>query len=344
MQYGIKGRHSDDTCYHQLSSWCRYRSQQELRYQYVKGAATNSVGYLGYCMLQVRQQLRLYDNQTIFRSAASVQNAVSTFEISQTNAQVMVWDISNPFEPGIQASTISGSTTLFSTQTDQLKTFIAFRQDAPTPKLIGKITNQNLRSTSTPDLVIVTHPDFKVEASRLQTHRQNVSNLDVVLVTTTEVYNEFSGGKQDVTAIRDFVKLLYDKNPSKLKSLLLLGKGTYDYKDILIDNKNFVPTYQSVNSLHPLLTYSSDDYFGFLEGHEGEWLENPVQQHTLEIGVGRIPAKSVAEVRNVVDKIIYYDTDLKLFNRWRKSIVFVVMMAIPTSITIKPISWLGTSI
>lgn len=323
-QYGVKGQVAADTFFTtSILAGAVGRTTQELRYQYNRPAAGSAVGYLDYCLIQARQHLRLFGTQTQFRSAASVLQPVSKFEIGQTTAQTIVWDITNPMEVKLQASGFNNSTITFSTATTALKEFIVFQPNAPAPKLLGNIPNQNLRGVPAVDLVIIVHPDFKTEAMRLKAHRESHSNLDVTIATTAEVYNEFSGGKQDVTAIRDFVKHVYDKNPGKLRWLLLFGKGSYDYKDILVDNKNFVPTYQSVNSLHPLLTYSSDDFFGFLENHEGEWRENPADQHTMDIGVGRIPVKTLNEARNVVDKIIRYDTDSKLFNRWRKNIVFV---------------------
>ena len=57
--------------------------------------------------------------------------------------------------------------------------------------------------------------------------------------------------------------------------------------------------------------------------NEGNWGEFPVENHTLDIGVGRIPASSVEEAANVVDKIINYDTNKKTLGQWRKNIVFV---------------------
>ena len=116
------------------------------------------------------------------------------------------------------------------------------------------------------------------------------------------MYNEFSGGKQDITAIRDLVKYLKDKN-SGIRNLLLFGRGSYDYKNYLPNNKNFVPTYESRNSLSPLETYSSDDYFGFLENNEGTWNENPPVNHTLDIGVGRFPIKKAEEGDILIGKI-----------------------------------------
>ena len=78
-----------------------------------------------------------------------------------------------------------------------------------------------------------------------------------------------------------------------------MGKGSYDYKDRIQQNTNLVPTYESRNSLSPLATYSSDDYFAFMENDEGNWGESPAQNHTLDIGVGRLPVKTVEEAKNV---------------------------------------------
>lgn len=322
-QYGIKGRHALDvfqTTSDAVSA--TNRSEQEVRYQFIK-SASNDVGYLNNCLLQVKQQLQIYGNQTSFRSIASTQQTESTFQIGQATSQTQVWDVTNPTEALLQESSINASTIRFGTNTTNLKEFIVFNANASTPRLAGKVTNQNLHGLTTPHLLIITHPEFRNEAMRLKAHRESHNSLDVVVVTTEEVYNEFSGGKQDITALRDFTKYLYDKQEDKLNALLLFGKCSYDYNDVLVDNKNFVPTYQSRNSLHPLLTYSSDDFFTFLEDHEGEWGEVTSENHTLDIAVGRIPVKSVQEATNVVNKLIYYDTDSKRFGKWRTNIVFV---------------------
>ena len=47
---------------------------------------------------------------------------------------------------------------------------------------------------------------------------------------------------QDVSAIRDFLKMLYDRPNSQLKYLLLFGDGSYDPKNRVPNNTNFIPT------------------------------------------------------------------------------------------------------
>src|SRR5690606_31601905 len=138
-----------------------------------------------------------------------------------------------------------------------LQEFIVFNTKIAGPEFIEKVPNQNLRSLSTPHYIIISHPDFLQQATRLANHRSS-NGVTTAVVTPQEIYNEFSSGRQDVTALRDFVKHLYDKSPATLKALLLFGKCSYDYKNRVTPNTNFVPTYESRNSLSPLETYSSD--------------------------------------------------------------------------------------
>ena len=188
--------------------------------------------------------------------------------------------------------------------------YVAFNPSSlPAPILRGPVQNQNLRGLAGADLLIIAHPDLVTEAERLAAFRRVNDNLEVIVVTTEQVYNEFSSGSKDVTAIRDFAKYLYDQNG--VDHLLLFGKGSYDYKDVYNRGLKTVPIYESYNSLHPLKTYSSDDYFGFMEDEEGEWQESKLGDHTLDIGVGRLPVKSAAEAAGVVDKLISYSQDIE---------------------------------
>jgi hypothetical protein len=291
------------------------RSNQDVTVRFTKGTGEVSFGYLDYLLMHVK---RAPFADRVFRSVQSLGQAVSRYHFPPAG-DFIVWDVTDPIVP-IQQALISepdGSRS-FAVESTVLHSFIAFAQAGRSPVLEGVVPNQNLAGIGATDLLIVTAPEFQAEAERLAGHRSSHSGQDVKVVTTTQVYNEFSGGKQDVTAIRDFAKYIYDVG---LKNLLLFGRGSYDYKDFLSFNKNFVPTYQSRNSLDPLATYASDDYFGFLENTEGNWGESPPEAHTLDIGVGRIPAKKVEEAAIWVDKLIAYESGNR--GPWRKRILFV---------------------
>jgi hypothetical protein len=323
-QYSIKGRHKRDTLTVDANTVSAPgATSQEVQYQYVKAGSGKSVGFLDFLLLNFSRHLALYGDQTIFLASSSLDNASSQYSLGGINENCTIWDITNTSEIKNQSFALESGTATFSTSSDVLKEFVVFNTNVPTPELIGDVVNQNLHGISPVNIIIVTNPTFKDEAQRLASHRQTYSSLSTAVVTPEEIYNEFSSGRQDVSAIRDFVKHMYDKNPGALKALLIVGKGSYDYKDRMPNNTNFVPTYESRNSLAPLETYSSDDYFAFLENNEGNWGEGPIENHTLEIGVGRLPVKTVEEATNIVDKIVAYDSNKKNFGSWRKNVVFV---------------------
>ncbi|MFH0866141.1 MAG: type IX secretion system sortase PorU, partial [Bacteroidota bacterium] len=129
------------------------------------------------------------------------------------------------------------------------------------------------------------------------------------VVTPAQIYNEFSSGNQDISAIRDFVKMFYDRAASAdelPQYLLFLGDASYDYKNRISENTNFVPTFQSPRAVNYADSYATDDFFGFLDS-----LEGPYVNSLLDIGIGRFPVKSAAEAGYIVDKIAEY---LKISN------------------------------
>jgi hypothetical protein len=322
-QYAAKGIHKRDTIILNSSdAGADSRTLQQVKYQFMEGQGT-SEGALDFFLVSFERRLALYNDQTVFLSAQSLVNVSSRFEVGSVPDGAGIWDVTDPFNCRLQAFSLNNQVATFTTATGKLKKFIVFNNKVPAPVFVGKVPNQNLHGQPTPDLIIITHPLFKEEAQRLADHRHAFSNWSVEVVTTEQVFNEFSSGRQDVSAIRDFVKHRYDRSPTTLKALLLFGKGSYDFKERVPQNTNYVTTYESRNSLHPLQTFSSDDYFGFLENAEGNWGEDPAQNHTLDIGVGRLPVTSVDNARGIVDKIIRYDTDKKAFGYWRKRIVFV---------------------
>ena len=323
--YGIKGRIKSDTIIFSATSvGAPTRQNQDIKYQFTKGSPGISVGYLDFFLFSFKRKLALYGDQTIFRSAESIFNNTSSFEISSTTTGIQVWDISNPDEVKNQLFGPSGSKISFSTSTNTLRTFIVF--DPATlkaPVYEAKVSNQNLHQLTSPELIIITNNTLLNEAQRLASHRQTHSGISVKEVTVEQIYNEYSGGKQDITAIRDFIRDLQTQPASSLNNALLFGRGSYDYKNRVLGNTNFVPIYESRNSLSPLETYSSDDYFGFLEENEGDWNESPAQNHSLDIGVGRLPLKNIEEAQDVVDKLIEYDLKITEAGSWQNEFLFV---------------------
>jgi hypothetical protein len=297
-----------------------------IRLSYNPVGTALSKAYLDYLIIKSQRHLKLYGNQTHFRSLASIENAISTFKIENANSSTKIWDITDPKHPILQKGILSEKIFSFGALTGELKEFIAFNDsELLIPEAPRKINNQNLHATGSVDLLIVTHPEFLSEAERLADFRENHNGLTVQLVSVNEIYNEFSSGKQDVTAIRDYIKFIYDQgnNSDRIQSVLLFGKGSFDYKDRIDRNTNFVPIYSSRNSLHPISSYSSDDYFTFMDAEEGEWPESGNGNHLMDVGIGRLPVKTIEEARIVVDKLINYALNTETLGNWRNEIVYV---------------------
>ncbi len=229
----------------------------------------------------------------------------------QSSSQLNVWDITNPLEPKFVKGSHAGNTYSFNVEANTSKEFFATNGSSyQSIKLEGKIANQNLHGLPQVDYIIISHPMFFDEAEKLgEFHKQN-DGLSYFVVNPQQIYNEFSSGSQDIAAIRDFIKMFYDRasdNSSLPKYVLIVGRASYDYKSRIQNNTNFVPTFQSIESLSPTKSYASDDFFGLLDDGEGY----DCKGH-LDIGIGRLPASTKEEAKNMVAKIIRYHEKVNL--------------------------------
>ncbi|MFY0592906.1 type IX secretion system sortase PorU [Roseivirga sp.] len=320
-QYGIKGNINTQTFSIDASNISGQELSIDMEYQ--QNGASNAVAYLDKFLLDVPTIIKYNQTPLSIRNAALGNNAMVTFLIEEGSNDLSVWNVSDPLGVKDQDYTLTDGNISFGAIANANSEFIAFDPNtAPSSIEFIPISNQDLSGSSTVDFIIITHEDFLPQAERLAAFRRTHDQLEVQVTTVDKIYNEYSSGRQDVTAIRDFIKSKFG-NGSPLKYVLFFGKGSYDFKDRLEDNSNFVPTYESRNSIHPLLTHSSDDFFGFLEEDEGQWIESRAGDHSLDIGIGRIPATTSEQAEKAVDKIILYQSNKNTFGDWRSKIVFI---------------------
>lgn len=289
-------------------------------------AANDGSGWLDYIRINYRKPLAISGNTLMFRDLQSVGTGnIATYNISNANGATLVWDVTDPQNPVLMNGMLNGNNYSFTQQADKLHTFVAMNNsNLDMPEYLGTVPNQNLYGSGPVDYIIVTYPDFKPAAEKLAEFHRQRSGMKVMVATTSQVYNEFSSGGQDISAIRDLARMFYERagmNESKMpKYLLLMGDASYDYKNRISGNTNFAPTFEARESFQFLSTYSNDDFFGFLD--EGEDIERYDIINALDIGVGRIPAKSLQEANNVVNKIIHYKSPATL-GAWRLSAMYV---------------------
>jgi hypothetical protein len=279
----------------------------------------SGVGYLNYIEINTRLPLSMTSDQVSFRDWKSVGTGkIANYQLQGANGNTRVWDVTNPQVPVLMNGTLNGTTYSFTQDARILHEYAAMNsENLYTPAYTGTIANQNLHGTGAVDLIIVTNPAFLSQARQLGAYHQTHDHLRTTVVTTTEVYNEFSSGGQDISAIRDFAKMFYDKAASEAdmpRYLLLFGGASYDYKNRTANNSNFVPVFESAESLNDLSTFCSDDFYGYLD--DSEYIENQDILNVLDIGVGRLPARSVADATSLVYKAIHY-ADSSTLGPWR---------------------------
>lgn len=249
--------------------------------------------------------------------------------MTNSNPNVQIWDITDKQDIyRIITGNADGEMSFVDSGND-IRHYLAIDPTAgpafPKPEIIQTIPNQNIHAIAQADMVIITHPNFLTHAETLaQAHRQK-DNMSVTVVTTEQVYNEFSSGTPDATAYRRVMKMFYDRAITSgntiypPKYLLLFGKGSFDNRKILTDSgDNLVLTYQADNSLIETLAYTTDDYFTFLEDNEGL----QAHYHSMDVAVGRFPVTTVQQATDVVNKTINYMNNSNK-GRWKNELYFV---------------------
>ena len=277
-----------------------------------------SKGYLNYFEIEYDRYLKAVENEIVFFSKDT--NAVIDYRLSNfSTSDNKVFDVSDYFNvKQIIPEFISGGEIRFKRiqQINNVSKYFALNTSKfKTPSGFERIDNSFVRAQSEGmQYVVITHRDFSQYAQKLVNFRSNESDFPITskIFYTDEIFNEFSGGINDPTALRDFIKYAYDNWNTKPEYILLFGGGTYDYLNSEGRNNNFVPTYQTTESFHEILSYSFDDYFSRIKGAGNK----------ADLAVGRIPANNTQDAEVSVNKIIFYETN-NVDGLWRNRITLV---------------------
>jgi hypothetical protein len=286
--------------------------------------------YLDNITLNTRSELIVSDYPFFFRDLNSIGiDNIARYTLKNADNNIQVWDITDLNNVYSVRGELTGSDYVFKAPAERLHKYVAIDPTYSYPKPIidasqrwvGEVPNQNLRGLPTYNYIIVTPDEFLEQAQRLADYHRSKDHLSVLVVTPELIYNEFSAGTPDVSALRDFFRHQYLKSTpgDSLRYVCLFGDGSYNNHSYTKGNTNYILTYESENSLAPTVSHVSDDFFGMLGEGEGE------VKGDLDIGIGRLAVKLVDgsdfEATDVVNKILSYDTCR--FTDWRRTLCFV---------------------
>ncbi|QOW10316.1 type IX secretion system sortase PorU [Kaistella flava (ex Peng et al. 2021)] len=304
----------------------------QLSFNYAPNSASNPNGkfYFDYAEVQYKEDLKFNNNQMNFRSYDIVEQSSNTYTFNLANASSIdqVWQVSDVTNV-VKKVNKSGNNSNFNfgyvaDSNLFVNEFVAFKNnEAFSPSFVGKIENQDLAGLQNIDYLMITVPEMMGQAQRLANFYQGKYNVAVVDIN--KIYNEFSSGSKDITAIRDFATRL-NTPAGKLKYLFILGDTSYDFKGKTYPGSSVVPSYQSEESGNYADSFVTDDYF-VMTGPQSIGSIN-VSATLPNLPVGRLPAANISEAKLLIDKALSYNNanpgQSTPFGEWRMKMDFVV--------------------
>lgn len=294
----------------------------------------SSIGYLDYISATALRNLTGTNSQLLFvNNNVATLSGVGQYQISNASQFDAVWDITNINNISFKVNEGNNATFSFKANLGELRNYVAINPaDYFTPIVPqnARVINQNIKGNIFNDTsgnfqdidYLIIAPAFLLQpALRLANHRKQQSSLNIKVITLDKIYTEFSDGKQDISAIRNLVRYVYENASSpdkRIKYLCLFGDTSVDYKDRLFNNNNTVPTFHLRQSVSTFSSFMSDDFFGMMDPAEGNMESN----NFLDIAVGRIIADEVSLANTMVDKIINYESEAS-YGNWRNTFTII---------------------
>jgi len=302
---------------------------------YNNNGVPDAKGYLDYIILKSKRFLKGYGKQFAFQyDAAATGSGIGEYQFTNAASIQQIWDITDLFNV-TKIENPNQNTFSFKSNLGEIRKYIAVAGNDyyyPLRDAQSRVFNQNIKGTifnnaqgqfEDIDYLIITPASLAAQAEKLANFHRQYSNLNVKVAVLENIYKEFCSGKQDIGAIRNFVKYVYGNASSsdrRVKYLNLFGDASYDFKNRISNNTNVVPIYHALNSytVDPS-SFASDDYFGLMDDNEGNV---DLSQEGLDIAVGRMIGNNVIQADQLVNKVIDY-YDIKSYGNWRNNLVVV---------------------
>lgn len=294
----------------------------------------STLGYLDYISIKALRDLNCSDKQFQFNNSLVISaSGIGQYNLSNTSQVSEIWDVTDIYNVSNFVNSDKSSSISFTSTLGSLKTYVAVTgQDYFEAKIDSKTTvnNQNIKGTifnnsqgqfQDIDYIIISPNNLLIQAERLAQINRNQYNLNVKVVGLDEIYNEFSSGNQDIGAIRNLIKYVYDNASTpenRLKYLCLFGDGSFDYKDRIPNNTNIVPSWHAYDSFNLTTSFVSDDFYGMMDDNEGALANSD----RLDIAVGRVLADTPQRAKEMVDKIESYYIK-EAYGSWRNNVVVI---------------------
>lgn len=237
-----------------------------------------------------------------------------SFTIAGADADVQVWNVTDPTNIFAYTTVSAGTAgTVMGTMGDEFaygyQRLVAFNPSAAHRSVTAAypIANSNLHATETPDMLIVTTVSLLPQAQELADIHRSYGK-DVVVCTQEDAFNEFGSGARHPAAVRRLVKMYYDRDRGRLRSVLMYGAATYDYRGVELPAGDPLVTFECENieqARDGATNYATDVYFGIVNDN---FNAGRIHNQPSQISVGRLPVAEAFAARQANSKVkAYYD-------------------------------------
>ena len=276
--------------------------------------------YLGSAFLNLRSKLQYSGAQMSFRDPYCISSTDAVkYTITNTSPNIMVWNITDPLNPVLVPTEHSSDTSTIYYKAQALtlpEEFIAFSGNDFKKAIFDRaIPNQDLFSTSKVEYILIVPEGKFIEQAKMygEFHKEK-EGMSYTVVELDQIYNEFTCGRLDLSAIRNLIRYVYlSTNQEYPKNVLLFGTTSFDYKNIIANEANLMPTFESIESLHTSNSFCSDDYYVLMDEDEGENCKG-----FIDIPIGRIPFNSEIDIEGYFHKVErYYKSKASPHGSWK---------------------------
>ncbi|MCR5013648.1 MAG: type IX secretion system sortase PorU [Bacteroidales bacterium] len=306
---------------HEVDKMCYVDSDQVAVKYSINPTQDNPMLYIDYFAFTCWRKLKFRDAELAF-SIVPMQYGFSSGKvlIEDADPTACCWDVTDPIHPYLQPLTQEGEDGVFGVKGAAVKRYHLFTPTA-TRHVAScyPVHNQNLHAITDAEMLVISPSCFWEQAETLAEYHRQEDHLDCLVVDINEIYNEFGTGTHDPTAMRDFIRMVYLRSEGRLRYVLLMGKGTHDYRDIKGFGNNYVPTYENTDKpWYEVGSICTDDYFAIMDVVEGEGCSGRV-----DIGMGRIPITTPEQGDDMIQKIKHYNDLSQCYGPWKTTHFFL---------------------
>ena len=223
-------------------------------------------------------------------------NPVITIE-GFTNPAIMVFEVTDPLQPKLITGTtidMANRVSFIPASPESLCLALSVNGLCLPVSVTADKPSKLRHSQNSADYVVIVPGELE-EAVRNLVYLRQRKGLETMVVNPEDIYDEFNHGIPDPEAIKKFLKYAYRKWTGNVPQYaVLVGDGTYDYKDNLGYSENLVPP---ILVSTPYGLFAADNHYGDVKGNDG----------VPEIAIGRLPVVTEEELQALIDKIYDYE-------------------------------------